>query len=58
VKIKWDTTFTRTSTYTISPDGSTLTHNGVITTIARLTNEELILNIPIEGVIEHLKRVH
>ena len=58
VKIKFDTTFTRTSTYTISPDGSTLTHNGVTATIARLTDEELILNIPIEAIIEHLKRVH
>ena len=58
VRIKFDTMFIRTSRYTISPDGRTLTHNGMTATIARLTDEELVLNIQGEGVIEHLKKVH
>jgi len=58
VKNRFDSTFMRTSTYTISPDGSTLTHNRESAIIAKLTDEELALNIPGEGVIEHLKRVH
>ena len=58
VKNKFDSTRTRTSGYTISPDGSTLTHNGGTATIANLTDEELVLNIATEGVIEHFKKVH
>jgi len=57
VKIKSDSTI-RTSSYTISPDGSTLTHNGITATIAKLTDEELVLNVAKEGFIQHFKRVH
>jgi hypothetical protein len=58
VKNKFDSTITRTSGYTISADGSTLTHNGATATIAKLTDEELVLNIATEGVIERFKKVH
>jgi len=58
LKSKFDSTITRTSDYAISADGSTLTHNGATATIAKLTDEELVLNMAKEGVIEHLKKVH
>jgi len=58
LKSKFDSTITRSSGYTISSDGSTLTHNGMTATIARLTDEELVLNMASQGIIERLKKVH
>ena len=58
MKNKFDSTFTRTSGYTISPDGGTLTHNGASAKIVKLTDEELVLNVEEESIIEYLKRIH
>jgi len=58
MKNKFDSTFARTSVYTIGPDGATLTHNGVTAKIVKITDEELVLKVEQEGLIEYLKKVH